>query len=60
MERTMKRVLLRNTRGEGRWVPEARVEEYLEAGWFIENQEESLDSDNEVVEDITDDTDQGA
>ena len=56
----MKRVLLRNTRGEGRWVPEARVEEYLEAGWFIENQEESLDSDNEVVEDITDDTDQGA
>ena len=56
----MKRVLLRNTSGEGRWVPDAYVAKYLEAGWFIENQEESLDSDNEVVEDITDDTDQGA
>ena len=56
----MKRVLLRNDRREGKWAPEARVEEYLKAGWFFENQEESLDSDNKVVEDITDDTDQGA
>ena len=60
MERTMERVLLRNKRGEGRWVAPNLVEEYLKAGWFIENQEESLDSDNTVVEDITDDTDQGA
>lgn len=57
----MERVLLRNKRGEGRWVAPKLVEEYIKAGWFIENQkEESVDSDIEVVEDIEYDINEGA